>query len=148
MRRMLALGGLLVLSACGGGNGSPTGPSNSIPNVVGSYSGTATLVLPELNQSATCPASTSVTQSGSTVSIAPIVLRGVCENFSIPFGQATIDATGALTGGSGSTSFTDPSCGVYQLTGSGGFFGRELRLSVNGVSATCFNFNFSATMTR
>ena len=76
-------GSLLV----GCGANSPTGPSNSTPNVVGSYTGNITIAYPELGQSLVCPASTTVTQSGTTVSAAPIVLRGECGSLSIPVGQ-------------------------------------------------------------
>lgn len=145
--RGIALGVVLIaaLTACGGG-GNPSGPSNSIPNVVGTYSGNVTISFPEIAAQLSCPSSTSVTQSGSTVNIAPIVMRGECNNLSIPVGQVTIDATGALQGGS-TTTITE-SCGTYNAVGSGGFFGRELRISINATSRTCFNFNFTATLTR
>lgn len=74
LRWRLGVLGLFVLAGCGGGN--PTGPSNSIPNVVGTYTGNVTITFPEIPLTVTCPTSTSVTQSGSTVSIAPLVLRG------------------------------------------------------------------------
>jgi hypothetical protein len=65
---------------------------------------------------------------------------------SIPVGQATINATGALDMGSGSGTFTDPSCGTYSYSGSGGFFGRDLRISLSATSRTCFNFNMTVTL--
>ena len=64
----------MAAAACGSHGTDLTGPSNSIPNVAGNYSGTATLSLPEINQSMTCTTTTSVTQSGGTVSVAPLVL--------------------------------------------------------------------------
>src|SRR5580765_8471072 len=112
---------LMSTAACSSNSGtSLTGPSNSIPNVAGNYSGTTTMTLPELGQTVTCASTTSVTQSGSTINIAPLILSGSCGNASIPFGQATIDATGALNLGSGSGTYTDPSCGTYNYTASGG----------------------------
>jgi hypothetical protein len=64
---------LLFTVACGGDGGNEiTGPSNRIPNVAGNYSGTTTITFPELGQTVTCPTTTSVTQSGSNVSIAPL----------------------------------------------------------------------------
>ncbi len=80
-----ALALLLFTVACGGGSdgSSLTGPSNRIPNVAGSYSGSTTVSLPELRQSVTCPTTTS------------------------------------------------DSCGVYNVTASGGFFGRSLQMSLN-----------------
>lgn len=152
MRRFLLAAVILCAafaSACGGGGGEGangiTGPSSRIPNVVGNYSGTTTVTFPELGQSITCPTSTSVTQSGSTVSIAPLILAGQCGNVSVPFGQGTIDATGSL-GGQTTTTYTDPSCGTYNVIASGGFFGRDLRLSVNATSRTCYNLNMTINL--
>jgi hypothetical protein len=39
---------VVTLNGCGGGGGNPTGPSNSIPNVVGTYNGNVTVQFPEL----------------------------------------------------------------------------------------------------
>ena len=135
----------LMTMACSGGEESLTAPTPSIPNVVGNYSGTTTFVLPEIGERETCPTTTSVTQSGSVVSIAPLVLGGVCGGMSIPFGSVNIDATGSL--GNATTTHRD-TCGVYNLTGSGGFFGRDLRLSITGTSTTCWNFNMTTNLSR
>ena|SRR6185503_19307732 len=145
--RLLCLAPLALVIACGGGNNgtSLTGPSNQIPNVAGSYSGSTTVTLPELGQTVTCPTTTAVTQSGSTVNIAPLILTGQCGNMSVPLGQMTIDATGAFPGASSGT-YTDPSCGTYNYTGSGGFFGRSMRLSVSATSRTCYNFNMTVNL--
>lgn len=146
IRTLSVFASIALLSACGGD--SPTAPTPQIPNVVGSYTGTITVTLPEVPASRDCPASTSVTQSGSTVSVAPIVLGGTCGNLSLPVGQQTIDATGAFTGPTTGT-FFEPSCGGnYTYTASGGFFGRELRISMTATSAICLNFNFTAVLTR
>lgn len=143
------LGALLLASglvACGGG-GDVTGSSGtSYPQVAGNYSGSVTVVYPELAVSFVCPASTAVTQSGGNVSLAPLVLSGQCGGLSIPFGSTTIDTTGSMGNVSGTTS--GGSCGTYSYTASGGFFGRELRMSMNATSNTCWNFNFSTTLTR
>lgn len=136
-----------VLSACGGS--SPTAPTPpQYPQVAGTYRGSITLNVPEISQSITCPASTVVSQSGNTVSLAPIVLTGTCNNFSIPLGSATMDTTGALVG-QNTGSFFEPTCGGnYAYTISGGFFGAEFRLSMNATSGTCYNLNFTAVLTR
>lgn len=140
---------LVGLVACGGGSSSPSAPSvPTIPTVSGNYSGTSTFSFPELHATMNCPASTVVTQSGSTVSVAPIVLTGQCGTISIPVGLATIDATGAIEGGGASGTYNEPSCGTYNYTGSGGFFGREFRLSMSASSSTCYNFNFTMVLTR
>ena len=141
--RFVMVAAAVTLVAC---DKSPTAPS--VPQVAGSYTGTVTLVFPELAVSGTCPGNTTVTQSGSTVNIAPIILGGECGNLSLPVGQAQIDSTGAIVSGGNSDSFTDPSCGVYNVTGSGGFFNRELRMSVNATSATCWNLNMTISLFR
>jgi large exoprotein involved in heme utilization and adhesion len=135
----------LAVSACGGD--SPSAPSPNTPAVSGGYAGNGTLVAPQLAARVTCPASTSVTQSGKTVSIAPIVLTGECGSISIPVGQVAIDATGAIDG-SASGSFNEPGCGTYHYVGSGGFFGREFRISMSATSSSCENFNFTAVLSR
>lgn len=147
MRRLAVLVTALTISSCGGGdNNSPTAPTSQIPNVTGNYSGTATIVFPEIPRTLSCPVTTVVTQNGNLVSIAPLVLAGQCGGISAPIGQTMIDATGAIRGESGSHS--DPSCGVYRYTASGGFFGRELRLSWSGTSSTCYNANMTFVMIR
>jgi hypothetical protein len=147
MKRLLIVAIVVLSAACGGGT-SPTEPSSRIPSVAGSYSGTASFAFPELQQMFTCPATTVVTQSGSSVNLAPIILNGQCSGVSIPVGQVTIDNTGAIQSDTGRGSYTEPSCGVYDYTGSGGFFGREFRLSMNGTSRTCYNFNFTAVLNK
>src|SRR5215510_14906771 len=145
MRKRSLVAFALVVAACGGGEGTNlTGPSSSTPNVAGNYSGSTTVSLPELGQSVVCPTTTSITQSGNTISIAPIVLAGACGNMSVPFGQLSIDATGAL--GQATTTYTD-SCGVYTVSASGGFFGRDLRISMSATSRTCYNINMTMTLT-
>lgn len=146
VRRIAPLMLLSFVFACGGG-GSSTAPTPSIPNVVGNYTGTVTINFPEIPSQLTCPSTTAVTQSGSTVSIAPIVLGGSCGNLSLPFGQATIDATGNIPGETGS--FFDNSCGgTYNYSASGGFFGRDFRFSMSASSSKCLNFNVTGTLTR
>jgi hypothetical protein len=131
---------LLSLAACGGS--SPTAPS--IPQVAGNYGGTVTFTFPGVG-TVSCVATTSVTQSGSEVNVAPIAMGSPC-NLSIPVGTATIDATGAFQG---STSGTVPeTCGVYNMVGSGGFFGNQLQFSIIASSNTCVNFTFAATLNR
>ena len=133
------------VAACGGDN-DITGPSNRIPEVAGNYRGTTTIVFPEIPRTVTCSTTTSVTQSGSTVSIAPLQLTGAdCAGLSVPVGSATIDATGSLGQESGSIT---QACGTYNFVGSGGFFGRDLRLSLAYTSRTCFNMNITINMSR
>jgi hypothetical protein len=147
MRHLLLITLAVLTAACGGS--SPTAPSGpQYPQVAGTYNGSINITLPELGTSLNCPASTSVTQTGANINIAPIILGGQCVGTlgSIPLGSATIDTNGALPPASGS--FNEPSCGSYTYTGSGGFFGRELRISMSASSNTCWNFNFTASLFR
>lgn len=143
--RLIAVCLISVAAACGGkGPTTPAGPQ--FPAVAGSYAGTTTVVFPELDVTITCPTTTTVTQTNANLSIAPFVLTGACGTLSVPIGAVKIDSNGSLEGGSGN--YTDPSCGVYNYVASGGFFGRELRMSVVATSSTCFNFNMTITLTR
>src|SRR5262245_38141039 len=117
MRKTIVCLAVALLTAACGDNG--TGPSQ-IPNVAGTYSGTTSFAFPDLGVSGSCPTSTSVTQNGATLNIAPIVLGGSCGNQSIPVGQTTIDNIGSLTVQASGTT-TNPSCGVYTYNISGGF---------------------------
>jgi hypothetical protein len=152
MKNWIAVLAVLVVgltTACGGGGGVSGPSAPSIPTVSGNYSGNVNVVLPEVPASMTCPATTSVTQSGNTINVAPIIMGGQCGGASIPLGQAHIDNTGAIDGGSGSGAYYDSSCGgTYNYTASGGFFGRDLRLTVNATSTTCLNINMTMVLTR
>jgi hypothetical protein len=151
MRIRLPLVAVLVCLgvACGGGTesgggNSVTGPSTTIPNVAGSYSGTTTVAFPELRIS--CPTTTVVTQGdGGRISIAPLQLGGACGGMSLAFGDATITSAGSLHDESGSLS---ESCGVYTYVASGGFFGREMRISATYTSNTCDNMNLTINLVR
>lgn len=148
MRKAWRVVPLLMLTlACGDGGDNVTGPTNTIPNVAGNYGGSTTITFPELNLSTACPTTTSVTQSGGgNINVAPLQVR--CPDIgllSLPIGEATIGSTGSLGSESGSFSMD---CGVYNFTGSGGFFGRDLRLSLTYVSTTCYNMNITINLTR
>ena len=141
---------LIVAVACGGENSSPTAPSPTqptFPQVNGNYSGSITVTYPEVPTTVTCPATTAVTQSGRSVSIAPLLLSGACAGVadSLPLGMFTIDTNGAIDDWRGTLT---EDCGIYNATASGGFFGRELRFSAVFTSSTCSNFNFTAVLSR
>ena len=146
MRKFVVLALVACVTAACGGDDAGTAPTPSIPNVTGNYSGVTTVVFPELSTSASCPTTTTVTQSGGTVNFAPLVLGGQCANQSIPMGQVSIDATGAILGRSSATQREE--CGLYNISGSGGFFGRELRISINATSTTCWNMNMTINLSR
>jgi|GEM_PF-3285727 len=142
----IVVAAVMSLAACGGGSSSPTSSGPVYPNVAGNYSGTTTMSFPELVMQITCPTTTTITGSGANIAAAPLILGGQCGNMSIPLGAATIDTNGQLESVSGT--FTDPSCGTYQYTASGGFFGRELRMSINATSRTCWNINMTFLLSR
>jgi hypothetical protein len=79
--------------------------------------------------------------------MAPLTLGGQCNNLSVPVGQFSIDTTGNMIGGN-SGSFNEASCGNYDYVGSGGFFGRDFKVSITATSRTCYNFNFTANLSR
>ena len=141
--RLLVLVLCVGVTACGGK--SPTSP-DEFPAVAGSYSGTTTIVFPELNQTVTCPTTTTVTQSGSSVNIAALQLSGECGTMSVPMGPGVIDDDGELQGQRTGT-VTD-TCGTYTFNGTAGFVGRELRVTIAFVSNTCWNMNLSIRLTR
>ena len=86
---------------------------------------------------------------GDRVSIAAIQLGSECGVGTVPGGQFTMSTTGALT--IAPASVTDIACeGTYAVTGSGGFFDRELRITLNYASTAsrCILRSFTTTMTR
>jgi hypothetical protein len=146
MRNLCLILVCLFAVACGDDN-NLSGPSNTIPNVAGNYRGSTTVAFPELNQTAVCSTTTSVTQSGGgNINIAPLQLQ--CPNvglLSLPLGSGTIDATGSL--GSYSGSYND-TCGIYNYNASGGFFGKDLRISMFYTSISCYNMNITINVSR
>lgn len=138
----------LFAAGCGGSPTSPGGSqSGQYPAVAGSYSGTTVLTFPELSETVSCPTTTAVTQSGAQLTIAPFVLSGDCGGVSVPLGAALIDRQGAFVAAS-SGSFNDPECGTYNYTFSGGFFDRELRMSMRATSLVCYNFDLTISVFR
>jgi hypothetical protein len=147
MRPVLFAAIVLLCASCGGG--SPSGPSApSVPSVAGNYSGTTTFTYPLVPLSFTCNSSTIVTQSGATVSMAPLTLTGssTCTSLAIHIGQFIIDSTGAIPAHTSGT-FNDPSCGTYSYSASGGFFGRQFSLELVANSATC-SVRLTSTMNK
>lgn len=138
----------LFVAGCGGSPTSPGGTQvGGYPSVAGNYSGTTVMTFPELSETVSCPTTTAVTQDGGQLTIAPFILNGVCGGASVPAGPAVIDSSGALIAAS-SGSYNDPDCGTYNYTFSGGFFDRELRMSMNATSQTCYNFNLTISVFR
>jgi hypothetical protein len=153
--RVRTLGSILILIslvACGGGS-SPSSPSiptpPPIPTVAGNYAGSGTIVYPELGESAVCTATTTITQAGSIINLGNIVGGGPCSGGSgFPAREVTIDTNGTIVGGTTGSYFDTDCGGTYSYTLSGSFSGRDLRLSVSAVSQACWNYNFTATLSR
>ena len=148
--RRIAFAACLVVAACGDNPTAPTPPPQpTYPQVAGSYAGSATLTLPELDVSMSCPGTTVVTQTGNTVNIAPILLGGACPDDggveNVPLGTVTIGTNGAFPD---ETGIVTADCGEYDYVGSGGFFGQELRVSFSATSSTCANFTVTAVLLR
>ena len=91
--------------------------------------------------SMSCPGSTVITQSGSTITLTPFIAGGACDGMSVPVGFRSIDSNGAVPDETGS--FNEPTCGIYNYFASGSFSGRELLFSVTATSTTCWNMNIS-----
>ena len=148
----------LLWAGCGGGGSSnPVAPSSTWPNVAGYYTGSVTINYTTLGLSLTCGASTTVNQSGSSVSFAPLTFSGTgsCATLgSVPVGNGTIDANGSL-GSASQTNIYLASCnGYYNGSSSGGFFGSQLQFSYlfTPQSGACVNspgvFSLTGTLNR
>jgi hypothetical protein len=95
----------------------------------------------------TCTASTTVTQSGATINVAPIVLGAACAGLEVPVGQVLIDDEGTIPATVSGT-FTNPDCGMYTYTVSGGFDGQALELSAVLTSPTCMDATLTVVVNR
>jgi hypothetical protein len=150
----------MLLSACGSSssnNSNPAAPSApSYPMVAGNYSGSITITYQLLAASLNCPATTTITQSGANVSIAPLAMTGPCTNVfpSLPMGDMTINTSGSL-GSATVNNISVASCnGSYNAAASGGFFGSSLQFSLayTAASGGCVNqvgnFTIAGTLTR
>ena len=133
---------------CAGGCGGSPAPTPVYPSVAGTYTGTATYTTTTFIVS--CAANTAVSQASNRVNIAAIQLGPECGTGVIPGGQFTISTTGALEGIAPFTVAESGCQGTYNVTGSGGFFDRELRLTFTYTSGTpaCILRSFTTTMTR
>ena len=150
MRRVLPLLVPLLCAACAD---SVTEPSPPIPSVAGNYAGTTLPGTPLFG-----PTTTSVTQSGTLVTIEPLqISSGLCPT-SIPFSTTTIDQTGSF--GTKSGTFSYCRC-LYHYTATGGFGERDLQISLRASSPStatlgedelppdgCYNLRLTINLTR
>jgi hypothetical protein len=151
---LLIAGCVGIATACGDGS-SPSSPSSSYPNVAGNYSGSTVLSYPSLGTSVTCPTTTTVTQSGANVSIAPLTFSGACASLgALPAGDFTMTTTGSL-GSATATNIPLAFCnGSYNGSASGGFFGSTFQFSLvyTAVSGGCVtqlgNFSVTANLSK
>ena len=104
-----------------------------------------TLSYPELAVSLSCAASTVVTESGSSVDIAPITASGDCGGIAVTQATSIAIDSSATISISGTLS---AACGVYNWTATGGFYGREMRFQFNLTSSTCLNQTTTGTLSR
>lgn len=149
----------LFVAGCGGGS-SPTAPSTptgpTYPSVAGNYSGTMTFTFSTLGGSVTCPVSTTVSQTGASVTIGTITASGTCASFgTLPsLGTFTITSSGSL----GTTTVNNVpggSCnGSYSTTFTSGFSGSTLQFTFafSGATGDCAtspgNFTLTGTLTK
>lgn len=166
MRRVLVFAMLVCVGSAVGCGSSPTSPStfssstanssSSSQSLAGNYVGSITITYATVGGSVTCPASTSVTQVGSTVTIGAITPSGACEGVGATpaLGSFTIDNTGSL-GTLTATNVPDSSCnGAFNQTITGGFSGTTLQFSFvfTAVSGGCLSnpgsFTISGTLTQ
>ena len=143
---------VIVASACGS---SPTAPASPYPSVAGNYSGSVLFSFISLGTSLTCPATTTVNQSGASVTFAPLTFSGSCASLgSLPFGDQTITTTGSLGSASQNNLFVASCNGYYNAVVSGGFFGTTFQFSMfyTAVSGGCVsqlgNFSITGTLSR
>jgi hypothetical protein len=153
MKRALSI--VLLFCALGCGNSSSMSPSSPYPYVVGNYSGSVSITFPALG-ALTCLGTTSVAQSGATVSIAPLLLGGSCSGLvpSLPIGDAAIMTTGSFGPAVLSNLYVASCNGYYNAVIGGGFFGSSLGFSIvyTAASGGCVkqvgNVTLSATLTK
>lgn len=147
----------LGLMGCGGG--SPTNPSPAVPtypSVAGNYAGSMTFTFSTLGGSLICPVSTSVTQTGASVTIGALTPSGTCANLGPSPGLGTFTMT--TTGSLGTTTLNglpNAACtGGYNATFTGAFSGSTFQFSFayTATSGDCLtqpgNFTLSGTLTK
>jgi hypothetical protein len=140
-----------------GSSGSPVAasPASPYPSVAGNYSGSVLFSYVSLGRSLTCPATTTVNQSGASVTFAPLILSGSCASLgSLPLGDQTVTTTGSLGSASQDNLFVASCNGYYNGFASGGFFGATFQFSLvySVVSGGCVsqlgNFTVTGTLSR
>ena len=144
----------VVLLFCAVGcDKSPTNPSSPYPNVAGNYAGLVTFSFPSSGILA-CAATTTVTQSGWSVTVAPMSLAGDCSRLvpSLPVGNLTLSTTGSLFIGTQSNLYVASCNGYYNASVVNGSFagsGFEFSILYTAQSGGCVsqvgNFTISAT---
>lgn len=116
---LLAAGCLFLLTACGGGDAEPTGPS--IPNIQGTYSGTWSLTATNQNTgdsgSGSCPGSITISSQseGSFSGSYTVDAAGDCDTSDSGVAAGTVRADGGLNLGLGSASGSDTD--IEDITG-------------------------------
>jgi hypothetical protein len=154
--RLPLVAAIVALLAGCASKGTTTAPTPAVPNVAGSYSGSVTVTYHSILQSITCPATTTVTQSGTTVTMAPLMLGGQCQTIgvtSVTVGTFTISSTGSLDTRT-VANVSLPSCGSYSTSATGAFSGSTLQLTIDytAITPSCIdqvgNFTYAGTLTK
>jgi hypothetical protein len=136
MRKLLALGVLVALPACGGSS-TPTAPATPAPTPTpaptfsGSYSGNMLYNVAGLAE-VVVPARTTVTQNGNTIDFSNLVISPPGINpITYVLGSAVVNGN-AFTG---ATNYSSSGCGRIDVTTTGRFAGNLMNLTAVLVSA-------------
>ena len=136
MRKLLALGVLVALPACGGSSTTPSQtttppPPTPAPTFSGSYSGNMLYNVAGLAE-VVVPARTTITQNGNTIDFSNLVLSppGISP-ITYVLGSAVVNGNAF----SGATNYASSGCGRIDVTTTGRFAGNLVNLTAILVSS-------------
>lgn len=137
MRKLLALGVLVALPACGGSSSSPSSTPTPaptptpVPTFSGSFSGNMLYNVAGLAE-VVVPARTTVTQNGNTIDFSNLVLSPPGINpITYVLGSAVLNGNAF----SGATNYASSGCGRIDATTTGRFAGNLMNLTAILVSS-------------
>jgi len=136
MRKLLALGVLVALPACGGSS-TPSAPATPaptptpVPTFSGSYSGNMLYNVAGLAE-VSVPARTAITQNGNTIDFSNLVISppGISP-ITYVLGSAVLNGNAF----SGATNYASSGCGRIDVTTTGRFAGNLMNLTAILVSS-------------
>ena len=136
MRKLIALGVLAVLPACGGSS-SPSAPATPAPTptpaptFAGSFSGNMLYNVAGLAE-VVVPARTTITQNGNTIDFSNLVLSPPGINpITYVLGSAVVNGNAF----SGATNYASSGCGRIDVTTTGRFAGNLMNMTAILVSS-------------